>query len=463
MIDALLAGCTRVLRDGTAFGRLGRDFVRFGRRLALGVAVAGLATTFAVAPAAATRIQKVTSPSGIEAWLVEEHAVPLIAVQFSFLGGSTQDAPGKEGTADLLSTLLDEGAGDLKSEAFQSKLDDLSIQMGFRDGRDRFDGELKTLSENRDAAFDLLALALNAPRFDAEAVERMRVQSITARRRAEKDPDTVASRLWSKALFPDHPYGRPADGTETSVAAITVDDLEALRSKVFTRKGLKIAVVGDIDAATLAPLLDKLFARLPAEGKLAAVADVVPVAGADVSGIAPIPQAVVRFGGPGILRSDPDFIAAYVMNHILGGGSFSSWLYREGREKKGLAYSVSTGLAPLVHAGLYVGAVGTRADKVDEALAIIRAEIARMRDVGPSEKELSEAKAFLIGSYPLRFDTSDKIAGSLLAMQVDDLGIDYIDKRNGLIEAVTIADVKRVAKRLFAAEMSVVRVGPKPE
>jgi zinc protease len=428
--------------------------------LAVTVVFSTLALT---APADATQIQRVISPSGIEAWLVEEHAVPLIAVDFAFLGGSTQDPVGKEGTADLLSTLLDEGAGDLTSEQFQAKLDDLSVQVSFRDGRDRFEGEMKTLSENRDAAFDLLALALNVPRFDAEAVERMRAQSIAARRRAEKDPESIAGRLFSKTVFPDHPYGRPSDGTVASVSKVTIDDLKELKSKIFTRKGLKIAVVGDIDAATLGPLLDRVFAKLPAEGKLAAVAETKPVAGGTVRETAPIPQAVVRFGGIGLKRDDPDFVAAYVMNHILGGGSFSSWLYREVREKKGLAYSVSTGLSPMMHAGLFVGSVGTRADKVEESLAIIRAEVARMRDKGPSEKELAEAKAYLVGSYPLRFDTSDKIAGSLLAIQVDELGIDYIDKRNSLIEKVGIDDIRRVAKRLFAADPTVVTVGPKAE
>jgi zinc protease len=435
---------------------------RFGR----GLAALGLAALFAVAltgPAAATRIQKVVSPAGIEAWLVEEHAVPLIAVQFAFLGGSTQDPVGKGGAVDLLSSLLDEGAGDLTSEEFQTRMQDLSVQLGFQDSRDRFEGEMKTLSENRDAAFDLLALALNQPRFDAEAVERMRVQSIAGRRRAEKDPETIAGRLLSKTLFPDHAYGRPSDGTEESIARVTIADIKDLKAKIFTRKDLKIAVVGDIDAATLALLLDRLFARLPAEGRLAPVPEVKPVAGVATRRDAPIPQAVVRFGGPGIKRADPDFVAAYVMNHILGGGSFSSWLYREVREKKGLAYSVSTGLSPMSHAGLWVGSVGTRADKVDESLAIIRAEIARMRDVGPSDKELAEAKAFLTGSYPLRFDTSDKIAGSLLAIQIDDLGIDYIDRRNGLIEALTIDDIRRAARRVFAGEPTVVTVGPKGE
>ncbi len=425
------------------------------RTAVVAVGLLGLAT-----PASATKIQKVVSPSGIEAWLVEEHAVPMIAVDFAFVGGAAHDPAGREGLANLLSTLLDEGAGDLNSQAFQTKLEDLSVEFAFHDERDRFSGEMKTLSEHRDEAFGLLALALQKPRFDKEAVERMRVQAIAGIRSSAKNPEAIASRAWGEAIFPGHPYGRPAEGTETSVAAITIDDLKAAHKRIFTRKGLKIAVVGDIDAATLAPILDRVFAPLPAEGTLPEVAEVVPKTGLTVTRAAAVPQAVIRFGGIGPKRADPDFIAAYVMNHILGGGSFSSWLYVEVREKRGLAYTVGTGLAPLAKAGNFIGHLGTAADKVDETLAVIRAEIARMRDVGPSEAELKAAKAFLIGSYPLRFDTSDKIAGSLLAIQLDDLGIDYIEKRNGLIEAVTLDDVRRVAKTMFAEPQSVVVVGP---
>lgn len=413
------------------------------------------------APSAqAGRIQKVVSPSGIEAWLVEEHAIPLIAVDFSFLGGSTQDPHGKEGTVNLLTTLLDEGAGDLDSQTFQGKLEDLAIDLSFSEDLDRFTGEMKTLSENRDQAFDLLALALAKPRFDKDAVERMRVQTIAAIRRSQRNPDAVASRLWAKTEFPDHPYGRPGDGTEASVAAIGVADLQAAHAHIFARKGLKIAVVGDIDAATLAPALDRIFGALPAEGKLAPVADAIPKAGASAKEALDVPQATIRFGMPGLKRADPDFIPAYVMNHILGGGTFSSWLYEEVREKRGLAYSIATGLAPYAHAGVFVGMVGTSADRVEETIGLVRRQIERMRDQGPTAEELAATKAYLIGSYPLRFDTSDKIAGSLLGIQIEDLGIDYIDKRNAMIEAVTLDDVKRVAKRLLSEPASFVVVGP---
>jgi zinc protease len=439
----------------TALARLCRPFSRFAASGLVGV---GLVLA---QPAAATTVQRVVSPGGIEAWLVEEHAVPMIAVDFSFDGGSAQDPAGREGLADLMSSLLDEGAGDLPSQAFQAKLEDLSVELSFADRRDRFDGEMKTLSENRDAAFELLGLSVNAPRFDAEAVDRMRAQAIAGLRRAEKNPDAIAGRRLSEALFPGHPYGRPSEGTEATLAPILPADLKDAHRRLFVKRGLKVAVVGDIDAATLAPLLDRVFGGLPESGPRTPIADVAPAIGGRIDVTLPIPQAVIRLGGVGLKRDDPDFLAAYVMNHILGGGSFSSWLYREVREKRGLAYSVTTGLAPLVHTGLFLGAVGTRAEAAEETLALIRTEIARMRDVGPSEAELASAKAFLIGSYPLRFDTSDKIAGALLAIMVDGLGIDWIDRRNAAIEAVGLDDVRRVARRLFSSEPKVVVVGPK--
>ncbi len=423
-------------------------------------ALALIAVSLAATPASATRIQKVTSPKGIEAWLVEEHAIPLVAFQFSFLGGSTQDPQGKEGLANLVSSLIDEGAGDLDSQAFQTRLEELAVEMHFSDDRDRFNGSMKTLSEHTDAAVDLLAMALARPRFEAEAIERMRVQTIAGLRRSAKNPESVAGRLWSATVFPGHPYGRAAEGTEATVGAIVRADVVDFHQRVFTRKGLKISVVGDIDAARLGPMLDRMFGDLPAEGRLTEVAKVEAATGRTASAVLAVPQATIQFGGVGILRADPDFIPAYVMNHILGGGGFSAWLHTEVREKRGLAYSIGTGLSAYAKGAAFVGSVGTSADKVEETLALIRTEIARMRDTGPSAEELAAAKAFLIGSYPLRFDTSEKIAGALLAMQVDDLGIDYIDKRNGLIEAVTLDDVKRVAKRLFSEPLDVVVVGP---
>ncbi len=431
--------------------RLRADATR--RMLVATLLLATLATAWLllIVPARATEIQRVVSPGGIEAWLVEEHAIPLISVQIGFTGGGTQDPAGKEGLVRLMASLLDEGAGDLDSQAFQTRLEDLSIDLSFSAASDSFSGSLKTLSVNRDAAFDMMRLALTEPRFDADPIERMRRQAISGLRQEERDPNAIAGRLWFATAFPDHPYARPTRGTEESLGAVTRDDLVRMHGRLLARETLKIAVVGAIDAKTLGPLLDKTFGALPEKAELTPVAEVSPLGGQRETVSMDVPQTVIRFGLPGLKRSDPDFIPAFIMNHILGGGSFSSRLYEEVREKRGLAYSVWTYLAPYDHSGVLMGGTATRADNTETALEVISNELKRMAEDGPTADELEKAKSYLTGSYALRFDTSDKIAGQLVGIQMEGLGIDYINERNGLIEAVTLEDVKRIAARLLDA------------
>ena len=241
---------------------------------------------------------------------------------------------------------------------------------------------------------------------------------------------------------------------------IGVEDLKTFVRRSIAKEGLKITVVGDIDAATLGPLLDQTFGALPAKGELMPVPDASPQGlGREIVVDLDVPQAVVSFGGVGIARKDPDFIAAYIVNYVLGGGGFSSRLYDEVREKRGLAYGVSSSLIWLQHSALFMGFTATRAERTNDTIAIIQQEIRRMADAGPTEEELAKAKAFLKGSYGLAFDTSAKIASQLLQIQIDDLGIDYIDRRGAMIDAVTLADAQRVAKRLLAGGLLVTVVG----
>jgi zinc protease len=414
----------------------------------------------ATVEARAVEIQTVETPGGLTAWLVEDHTVPIVAVNFAFAGGTAQDPDGKEGLANLMAATLDEGAGELDSQAYRQRLEELAVKIGFDAGRDAFYGSLRTLTPNVDEAFDLLRIAINDPRFDAEAVTRMQRQIISGLRREQKDPDAIASRVMAETAFPDHPYGRPSSGTEESVSALTAEDLKALHGRLIARGDLKISVVGAIGAERLAELLDKTFAELPETAELSPVADVTPKTGIRKDVAFDVPQTSIRLTLPGLKRDDPDFIPAFVMNHILGGGSFSSWLYEEVREKRGLAYSVGSYLVPYDHSGAFMAATGTRSDRAPDTIAIIEAQMQRMAEAGPSAEELAKAKAFLTGSYALRFDTSDKIASQLLGIQMEELGLDYIDKRNTLIEAVTLDDIRRVAKRLLAdADPVVVTVG----
>jgi zinc protease len=415
------------------------------------------------APALATTIERVVSPGGIEAWLVHEPAVPMIAVDFAFGGGAAQDPAGKAGTANLVASLLDEGAGDLDSKTFHARLERKAIELGFQAERDTLRGTLRTLTENRDEAFDYLRLALTKPRFEGTDVEIIRSQILSNLRRATTSPTDIASLRWWQTAFADHPYGRPVNGSLESVPTVTADDLKDYTRRVLARANLKIAVVGDIDAEAVKAMLDRVFGALPAEPDLKPVANVAPQGlGRRIVVKLDVPQAVVTFGGAGIARKDPDFMAAYIVNHILGGGAFSSRLYQEVREKRGLAYSVYDSLVWLNHSALFLGGTATRADRAGETLDVIDKEIRRLAESGPTADELAKAKAYLNGSFALNLDTSSKIAALLVQLQLDGLGIDYFTRRPQMINAVTLDDAKRVAKRLLDGGM-LVTVAGRPE
>lgn len=438
---------------------------RMKLRLAFALPIAALSLlTLAVLPANAMKIQKVTSKKGIDAWLVEDHSRPILSINFAFLGGAAQDPADKPGMATFVAGTLDEGAGDLNSEAFQKRLEDLAAKISFSASYDNLTGSFQTLSQNRDESLKLLKLAVTSPLFAHDDVERIREQLIANLRVAEKDPEKVASLEWFKLAFGSHPYGRPTTGTLESVAAITADDLRAYVKHYFARDNLKVAVVGDIDAASLAAVLDQVFGDLPEKSECKPVPEVTWQPGLKQKVVQmPNPQSVAVFGFQGLKRKDPDFIPGYILNYVVGGGGFASKLMQEVREKRGLAYSVYTYLYPLDHAGIFAGGVATENKGVGKSLDLIKSELERVAQEGLTDRELRAAKDYLIGSFALRFDTSSKIAAQLLAIQLEDLGIDYIDRRNGEIEAITSADIKRVAKRLLEPKNLIVTVAGEPE
>ncbi|HWV97396.1 MAG TPA: pitrilysin family protein [Xanthobacteraceae bacterium] len=434
-------------------------------RAAIALAAGVLLALAACWPAqATTKIQHLVTPGGLEAWFVQDATVPVIAMQYAFDGGTSQDPAGKPGVATLVASLLDEGAGDLDSQAFHARLDRRAIELNFNATRDQLRGTLRMLKDDRNEAFSLLRLALTAPRFEAADIERMRAQIMSGLRRQSTDPGSLAGVKFMAAEFGDHPYGQPTNGTLDSVPAITVGDLRDYTRRVVAKDTLKIAVVGDVDAATLAKLLDDTFGALPAKSELTKVADVRASAPPQRYFIPlDVPQTVVMFGGPGIKRDDPDFMAGYIVSHILGGGGLSSRLYREVREKRGLAYSVAQYLSWMQHSALFLGNTATRADRANQTVETIEAEVKRMADAGPTQAELDEAKSYLKGSQMLALDTSTKLASALLQFQLDRLGIDYIEKRNAMVDAVTLDDARRVAKRLWDKGLVTVVVGRPPQ
>jgi zinc protease len=435
-----------------------------GGRGAWTLLAAALALSLLVTPAHAIDIKKVVSPGGIEAWLVEDHKIPVLAVEWAFEGAGANDPAGKEGLANLAAHALDEGAGPYDSQAFQTRLQDNAISLGFNAGRDAFTGSLRTLTEHRDEAFDLARLAMSEPRFDADAVERMRAGTLAGLKREQGDPNYVARRLFYSTAYPDHPYGGEVRGSLDSLPRVTPDDLRAFVKSQFGRDRLIVTAAGDIAPDDLGRALDRLFGGLPAAASVAALPEVAPKGLGDTL-LAPRPtaQTVILMGQPGVKRADPDWYAATVMNYVLGGSGFGSRLMEEVREKRGLSYGVYSYLVPMDRTALVIAGGSTVNAKAGQALEIMRAEWARMAADGVSDQELADAKTYLTGSFPLQLGSTPSIAKTLLQVRRDRLGIDYLDQRDRFINAVTADDVRRVAKRLLdPARLLTVLVG-RPE
>jgi zinc protease len=266
-------------------------------------------------------------------------------------------------------------------------------------------------------------------------------------------------------MFGDHPYARRLRGSAETLAGITEADMRGFVRDRFATDVLLIAVVGDITPERLKPLLDDTFGALPEHAASRTLPAVKPREGGEtLVAKLPIPQSVVVFGQPGLKRDDPDWYAALLVNDILGGGGFASRLTAEVREKRGLAYSIYSALMPLEEGGVIVGGVGTENARVGQSLALVRSEWQRMRDEGPTAAELAAAKTYLTGSFPLSLDSTGRIAGTLISIMRDRLGIDYLDRRNALIDGVSLADAQRVAKKLLDPDaLTFIVVGSPPE
>lgn len=397
-------------------------------------------------------IEEVTSPSGIKAWLVEDHLIPFTALELRFRGGTSLDDPDKRGAVYLMSGLIEEGAGDMDARTYARELEELAASFRYNATDDTVSISAQFLTENRDEVIDLLRTTIHEPRFDQDAVDRVRAQVLSGLKSDQTDPNDIAGRNFAEMAFGDHPYGSEGKGTIESVSALTRDDVIAAYDGVFAKDRLYVGAVGDITAEELGVLLDELLAELPEIGKpIPDRADVTISGGVNVVEF-DTPQSVALFGQKGIDRDDPDFFAAYILNHILGGGGFESRLMHEVREKRGLTYGVGTYLVPKDLASVYLGSVSSANDRIAQAVEVIRDEWARAATEGVTQKELDDAKTYLTGAYPLRFDGNGQIAGIMVGMQMEDLPIDYIATRNDKVNAITLEEVNRVAAELLDPE-----------
>jgi len=411
-------------------------------------------------PAAAAQPKSVDIGANESVWFEEDHTVPMVAVSVSLPAGSVYDPANKPGLAALAAYLFNEGAGNLNSTDYQGELARRAIQLSLSPERDYFALSFVTLSSNVKDAFRLLGLALAKPRFDADAILRVRAQMLQSLQQEGEDPASVASRRFYATFFSGHPYAHEVGGTADGLNTITAADLKAFAHAHWVRGGVKIAVSGDIDTATLTGLLKSVFDPLPAIAPPAPPRDtrwpgpstaMLPMA---------VPQPTALFGLPGMLRSDPDYLAGYVANYIVGGGDFSSRLTNEVREKRGLTYGISTSFGDYRGAGYVIGQVATKRESMNESLAVIRDVLRKYAEDGPTEQELADAKTYLTGSYPLAFASNAGIAAQLNSFQREGLPVGYVARRNSLINALTLDDVRRAARRLFnPARMTVVVAG----
>lgn len=416
------------------------------------VLAACMAIAMAAPLRAAVTIQEVTSPGGIEAWLVQENSIPFVSLEIRFLGGGSLDPEGKRGVTHLMTGLIEEGAGDLDATGFAEARDGLAASFEFDVFDDALSVSVQMLTENRDEAVDLLREALVNPRFDQDAIDRVRGQVISIIRSDATDPNTIASRTFDAMVYGDHPYATAIEGTLDSVSALTRDDIVAAHRAALARDRIYVGASGDISAEELGALLDRLLGDLPATGvPMPGPADPVVEGGVTVVPFE-TPQSVAFFGHLGIARDDPDFFAAFVANEIFGGSGRQSRLSDEVREKRGLTYGVGSYIVNYDYADMLLGQFASANDRVGEAIEVVKAEWAKIAENGVTEVELSEAKTYLTGAYPLRFDGNGPIARIMVGMQTIGLDPDYITTRNARVEAVTLDDIKRVAKRLYQPE-----------
>ncbi|AXC48856.1 insulinase family protein [Paracoccus suum] len=414
--------------------------------------IAAAFLAFTPLQASAIDIHEVRSPGGITAWLVEDHSIPFTALSMAFKGGASMDAEGKRGAVNLMTATLEEGAGVRDAVAFAEAVEETGAVLNFNASDDAVSVTARLLTDTRDGAADLLSEALFKPRFDTVAVDRVRGQVQAIIRAEATDPGSIAQKELAHLAWGDHPYGTSINGTAQSVATLTPDDLRTARERVMGRDRLVVAAAGDITPADLGALLDRVLGSLPEKASAPLPGPASPQLTGGVTVIPwDSPQTVVQFAAPGLPMDDPEYFAAFVGNYILGGGGFSSRMTDEIREKRGLTYGVSTALSTGLFGDLWVGGMATANANTGAAVDLARTEWGRLAD-GVTEKELADAKTYLTGEYPLRFDGNRKIADILAGMQLVGLPREYVNTRNSKIEAVRVDDVAKVAKRLLEPE-----------
>lgn len=397
-------------------------------------------------------IQQFTTPGGVSVWLVEEPSIPILSLRMAWTAGETNDPEGLEGLTNAMVYHMNEGAGALDAQAFFKGMEELNMSFSCGASNESTYCNSSMLTDNASESFDMIALALSEPRFDDGPFERfLREQEVGLQTR-ETNPRYLANRARAAAMYPDHPYAR--ETSAESLAAITQDGMRAQKDLLMVKDGMLVTAVGAMSPEELAPLIDQAVAGLPDTStptETDAVTLAAPLA-APVTIDLPQPQSLVTFAGPAMEREDPDFYTAVVLNYTFGGGGFQSRLMQDLRVEKGLTYGVYTQVSSEDKIQLWSGGGQTKNESAGEFIAGIKANMETMVAEGMTEEELADAKAYLTGSYPLGFDSNAKIAGRMMGVRLDELPVDFFDKRNAMVDAVTLEDVNRVAAEYLSPD-----------
>lgn len=410
------------------------------------------------------KIQQVVSPQGVPFWLVESPQIPMVSFDIAFRAGSAFEPEAKQGLASLTASLLDEGAAGLDSKGFKEALDEIGARFGA--GADKLDSSihLTSLTDHMDEAVRVAALAIQQPRFEVEALERIKAATLAGIQQSEENPNAVAGKAFMKGVFAGHPYGRQSVGTVASVAGLTDDDVRVWHTTHYTRANMVVAVVGAVSATQAGKMVDVLVAGLPVGTTRNVVAEgPVPTVPQLMKLEKDVPQASIMLGHVGMSRDDPDYFAMLVMNELLGGGVLSSRLFEIVREKHGLVYGVSSNNTPFPKGGVFMVQLQTENGKAQKALSLVKHELERIATTQPTAEEFDDVVAYLVGSFPLRVDSNAKILDYLALMQMEDLGSDYLETWVANIKAVKPSDIQRVAAKLIkpdAMAITVVGAGP---
>lgn len=415
----------------------------------------------ACAAFATPQIQYWQASSGARVYFVENHDLPMLDVAVDFAAGSSFDAADKVGVANLAHGMLDLGVQGMSEDDIARRLADIGAQLGGPFDADRAGVRLRTLSNEteREAALDILARILQQPLFPEPVLAREKARLISSLKEAETQPESIADKAFSKAVFGMHPYGWRAEVAD--IEKIQRAEIESFYRAHYSAKNAVIALMGDITRDQAETIALRLTANLPAGEADTQIAPVMIRIQSSEQRIAhPASQSHILIGTPGMARNDEDYFPLYVGNYILGGGGFVSRLMHEVREKRGMAYSVYSYFMPMQQPGAFQIGLQTKKEQANEALKVVRETVSDFIEKGVTEKELRAAKQNIIGGFPLRIDSNRKILDYLSVIGFYHMPLTYLDDFTQQVDAVTTKQIHDAFKRRIDPKaMAIIIVG----